>query len=233
VSDRLNYQHPFYDPWGRRLIYDNQDMPVGAGGIPQTSLLIQCSLMPPSRETEQLCRDIAHFGMLLSARPTSVIQGSHPVWTLTDMIAYTGCHSEDGTSRCGIYTVPSTSTPRFSDGFTPRLLTDHPTDIPSDTKGNLIAFSSQREGNWEAYIVNLDGSGLRRRSYGSTSQDGLPTISPDGYWLAFVSNRAGSWSVWVTSIEGGQTQKLFDLPVDHRVGMNDQDWLNERLSWGP
>lgn len=233
VSERPNYQYPFYDPWGSRLVYDNRDLPVGAGGISHSSLLIQCSLIPPSREIDQLCRNISQSGILLSAGPTGAIRGSHPVWTLTDMIAYSGCNSEAGVSRCGIYTVPSTSAARFSDGFAPRLLTDHPTDIPSDTKGNLIAFSSQREGNWEAYIVNLDGTGLRNRSKSSTSQDGLPTISPDGYWVAFVSNREGSPAVWATSIEGGQTQKLFDLPADQRVGMNDQDWLNERLTWGP
>lgn len=81
--------------------------------------------------------------------------------------------------------------------------------------------------------MNLDGTGLRNLSDKSLSKDGLPAISPDGGWVAFVSNREGPWAVWVASVDGHQTQKLFDLPTGRQVGMNDQDWLNERLAWGP
>lgn len=233
VSEKLNHRYPFYDPWGNRLVYESQELISGASDSARPFLLVQCSLLPPHSEAERGCQDIRQFGALLSAGSMVEITGSHPVWTITDMIAYSGCTSDGGGDRCGIYTVPSASTRRLQAGSAPRQLTDHPTDIPSDTKGNLIAFSSQRAGNWEAYIMNLDGTDLRDLSDRPLADDGLPAISPDGDWAAFVSNREGSWSVWVTSVDGRQTQKLFGLPAGQQLGINDQDWLNERLAWGP
>jgi len=234
VSDKLDQQHPFYDPWGSRLVYGSQMLLPGASNSLRSLLFVQCSLLSPQSETEQSCRNMAQFGVLLGAGQLGEIQGAYPVWTLTDMIAYNGCTLTAGVNRCGIYSVPSSATRRLSDGLTPKQLTDHPTDIPSDTKGNLIAFSSQRTGNWEAFTMNLDGNRLRNVSDKSLAIDGLPVISPDGYWVAYISNRDGPWAVWVTSTDGLQSQqKLFDLPAGGRVGMNDQDWLNERLAWGP
>jgi hypothetical protein len=128
-------------------------------------------------ETEQRCQDILGFGVLLPAGQMGEIQGSHPVWTATDLIAYSGCNSWAGFNRCGIYTVPSLSTKGFSNGFIPTQLTDHLTDTPADTRGDFIAFSSQREGNWEAYLINLAGSGLTNLYNSSDAQDGLPPTS--------------------------------------------------------
>jgi hypothetical protein len=61
------------------------------------------------------------------------IQGTNPVWTTNDMIAYKGCNSWAGFAACGIYTVPAASTKGFSDGFIPRQLTKDTSDVPTDT----------------------------------------------------------------------------------------------------
>jgi Tol biopolymer transport system component len=105
--------------------------------------------------------------------------------------------------------------------------------MPSDTKGNLIAFTSQHDGNWEAYIMDINGAGIRNLSNSPLSNDGLPTISPDGNAVAFVSDRDGQWAVWVVSVHGGPAQKLFDLPVEVPWGDRSRVWTNERISWGP
>ncbi|NJN92883.1 MAG: hypothetical protein HC875_01700 [Anaerolineales bacterium] len=149
------------------------------------------------------------------------------------MIAYKGCNTWAGSRLCGIYLVPSASTKGFSDGFIPRQLTRDTSDIPSDSKGNLIAFTSRRDGNWEAYVMDLNGDGIRNLSNSPDSDDGLPAISPDGYWVAFVSNRGGQWAVWAAPVAGGDAQKLFDLPTNAPWGSGDRDWTNERISWGP
>jgi hypothetical protein len=161
------------------------------------------------------------------------IQGTHPVWTASDMIAYKGCNTWAGSQLCGIYIVPSSSTKGFSDGFIPRQLTQHTSDTPSDTKGNLIAFTSQRDGDWEAYVMDLNGNGVKNLSNSPNSNDGLPTISPDGNWVAFVSDRGGQWAVWAVAVGGGSAQKLFDLPTNIPWGDGNRAWINERISWGP
>jgi len=149
------------------------------------------------------------------------------------MIAYRGCNSWAGSGLCGLYIVPSSSTKGFSDGFIPRQLTQESSDTPSDTKDNLIAFTSQRDGDFEAYIMDLNGAGVINLSNSPGSSDGLPTISPDGNWVAFISDRSGRWAVWVVPVIGGSAQKLFDLPTDAPWGEGDRVWMNERISWGP
>jgi hypothetical protein len=48
-----------------------------------------------------------------------------------------------------------------------------------------IAFQSSRDGNWEIYVANADGSGVRRLT-DDDARDGEPTWSPDGKRIAFV-----------------------------------------------
>ncbi|HEX9921067.1 MAG TPA: protein kinase, partial [Anaerolineae bacterium] len=59
------------------------------------------------------------------------------------------------------------------------------TDMEDDTApalspdGRTIAFMSNRDENWEIYVVNVDGSNLQRLT-NNPANDGLPTWSPDG-----------------------------------------------------
>ncbi len=76
---------------------------------------------------------------------------------------------------------------------------------------------------------------MRNISNSPNSNDGLPTISPDGNWVAFVSDRDGQWAIWATPITDGsaKTKKLFNLPSDSPWGNEGQGWIDERISWGP
>jgi Tol biopolymer transport system component len=52
-----------------------------------------------------------------------------------------------------------------ADGSNLKRLTDHPDDDRWPTwspDGTRIAFQSDRDGNWEIYLMNADGSGLFR-----------------------------------------------------------------------
>jgi len=54
--------------------------------------------------------------------------------------------------------------------------------------GTRIAFTSWRDGNAEIYVMNADGSHVRRIT-NHPSFDNYPVFSPDGTQLAFQSNR--------------------------------------------
>lgn len=233
VSDAPRDSFPFYDRWGNRVVYSNPELVVAANGQRRPFIFVQCSLQPPHLEVEPRCRDIAGLGVLVPAGQMGEIQGTHPLWTADDMIAYKGCNTWAGSRLCGIYVVPSASTKGLSNGFIPKQLTPYPDDTPSDTKGNHIAFTSFRDGDWEAYVMHLNGSGATNLSNNPTSSDGLPTISPDGNYVAYVSDRDKHWAIWVNSINGGEPRKLFDLPTAAPWGDGDRAWINERLSWGP
>lgn len=103
--------------------------------------------------------------------------------------------------------------------------------------GERVAFMSQRDGNWEIYVINTDGSNLQRLT-NDPGQDGLPAWSPDGEAIAFVSSREGAWGVWAMTPEGEDQQRLFPMEgsPDGFVGSSTatastRGWAEERISW--
>jgi serine/threonine protein kinase len=116
------------------------------------------------------------------------------------------------------------------------------TDNDDDTapalspNGTQVAFMSRRDGNWEIYLVNADGSNLLRLT-DDPAQDGLPTWSADGRVIAFVSSRGGTWGVWGMTPTGRGQSLLFPMEgsPDGFVGTNrdaSRGWAEERISWG-
>jgi Tol biopolymer transport system component len=102
---------------------------------------------------------------------------------------------------------------------------------------STIAFMSARDGDWEIYKINVDGSGLTRLTEDHAA-DGLPAWSPDGRSIAFVSDRGDQWAIWVMNADGSNQRKLHDIegtPDALVPGQPDyvtKGWLEERLSWG-
>jgi hypothetical protein len=180
-----------------------------------------------------MCQNIVEFGILVPAGQIGDIQGSNPVWAVNDHILYKGCNSWAGGGSCGIFTVGSWGTKQFSNGETPRKIADGTSLTPTDTKVNLVAFHGQETGNWEAFVMDLNGAGVVNISNSPNSNDGLPTISPNGQWVAFASDREGGWAVYIAPSSGGSATKLFDIPIGNPWGTGDRSWQNERMSWGP
>jgi Tol biopolymer transport system component len=58
--------------------------------------------------------------------------------------------------------------------------------------GSKIAFASDREENWEIWVMNADGTEQKRLTY-FYGQDGSPTWSPDGTKIAFSSLLGGQY----------------------------------------
>jgi Tol biopolymer transport system component len=77
-----------------------------------------------------------------------------------------------------------------------------------------IAFQSSRDGNWEIYTMQADGSSESRLT-NSAADDLYPAWSPDGSRLAFTSGRDGNWEIYTMTADGaGQVRLTTDASND-------------------
>jgi TolB protein len=88
---------------------------------------------------------------------------------------------------------------------TPGLTATAP--LPPD--GSKIVFTSKRDGNYEIYVMNADGSGQTRVT-DDPAGDHYPTWSPDGTKIAFASKRDGDFDIYVMNPDGSGQTRLFD-----------------------
>jgi TolB protein len=65
--------------------------------------------------------------------------------------------------------------------------------------GNLLAFSSRRNGYWDLYLLEL-GSGEIRRLTDTLEYDAAPTWSPDGAVIAYESYTGGDLNIIIRSV---------------------------------
>ena len=88
--------------------------------------------------------------------------------------------------------------------------------------GKKIAFSSYRDGNFEIYAMNADGSApANLTNYPVVGW--APSWSPDGKGIAFNSEvRAGNNEIYVMNADGSGVTNLTNNPA------NDGD-----AAWGP
>jgi TolB protein len=73
--------------------------------------------------------------------------------------------------------------------------------------GSRLAFTSNRDGNSEIYVINRDGSGLRRLT-NHPAIDVTPTWAPTGNQIAFTSDRTGTPQIWVMNDDGSEPHKI-------------------------
>ena len=66
---------------------------------------------------------------------------------------------------------------------------------PVDAGNGLLAYMSAEDGDWDIYLVSLDG-GQPENLTDNQAQDGLAAIAPDGKSVAYVSNESGAWALW-------------------------------------
>lgn len=204
ISDYAEDGHPHWSPDGEMLVFDSTQVGDGRSRIYVLADADTRDNPPP-----------------LTYGSTELF-GRYPIFLANGRIAYNGCDVWKGGTNCGIQVVDPY-------GGEPSTITGWLRDLPTDNLGARILFMTDREGNWDVYSVNPDGSDLLRLT-DAPGNDGLATASPDGSHIAFVSDRDGAWAVYTMQPDGSEQRKLFDLEGGY--GGGEWDWLEERISWG-
>jgi TolB protein len=84
-----------------------------------------------------------------------------------------------------------------------------------------VAFTSDRDGNRDVYLIDVDGTGSDRLTE-SPQPDWCPDWSPDGKRIAFTSDRDGNSEIYVMNADGSAQSRL----TDHAAA----DWCPD---WSP
>ncbi|HEY4611811.1 MAG TPA: hypothetical protein VII11_02390 [Bacteroidota bacterium] len=86
----------------------------------------------------------------------------------------------------------------------------YPLSSPDGTK---ILFESDRTGNWEIFVMQVDGTGLTQLTKNSAS-DLTPIWSPDGKQIVFASERDGNSEIYLMKNDGSNQRRLTQFPGD-------------------
>src|SRR5210317_1299829 len=73
--------------------------------------------------------------------------------------------------------------------------------------GKAILFESNRDGNWEIYLMNNDGTDQKRLTFDG-GNDRRPSWHPDGKKIVFESDRTGQFELYVLQLADKQLIKL-------------------------
>ena len=79
-----------------------------------------------------------------------------------------------------------------------------------------IVFSSNRDGNWEIYMMNPDGTRQERLTY-DRAVDWEPVISPTGDQILFTSNRGGTHDLYRMDVDGRNVRPFFRFSEAYRT----------------
>jgi Tol biopolymer transport system component len=149
-----------------------------------------------------------------SGRRTIVQGGTQPSWSPDDKyIAFATCRGSD----CGIYKASSAG----GDAGTP-ITKDLGTNPAWSPTGNQILYQADVDGVKHLFVVNVDGSGKRQLTWGTSPRVGAQW-SPDGSAIYYRALEDGVWSIWRMNADGSN-------PVRIATDVPPVDWAYERLA---
>ena len=115
----------------------------------------------------------------------------------------------------------------FAPGASAEALTTGPGDnqFPAWAPGGgQIAFQSNRDGDWDIYIMDADGGNARALT-SSPADDILPAWSPDGTRMVYWSRQGGIWRLYLLDLAGGEPTPL--------TGFDNPGPAPSRAAWSP
>jgi Tol biopolymer transport system component len=174
----------------------------------------------------------ADGGRVLFARTTVCCGPYHPFWSTTIYEAVLGAVRACAVPGTGdpvqsvtgeyAYTVGPCATISCEDssyvavGVPAVRLTfgaRHDSEPAWSPDGMRIAFTSDRSGNNDIWIVSRHGGTLAQLTH-DAGNDRNPVWSPDGSQIAFASNRLGNRDVWIAPAAGGTAVRVTEDPAD-------------------
>ena len=102
-------------------------------------------------------------------------------------------------------------------GCFPNMMAQQQQSVKTDPiyspNGLKIAFISTHDGDPEIFVMNADGTGLKKLT-DNTFVDAAPSWSPDGGKIVFTSDRSGSFELYRMNADGSQQKMIPTLIED-------------------
>ncbi|HEY4491460.1 MAG TPA: hypothetical protein VI958_05635, partial [Acidobacteriota bacterium] len=104
--------------------------------------------------------------------------------------------------------MPSVSIRLQSDAHAEKRIVHTANAYPSFSPDEKrILFQSNRTGNWEISLINLDGTGLTQLT-NDPADDVTALFSPDGRKIVFASDRSGNEELYVMNADGNNPENI-------------------------
>ncbi len=161
------------------------------GGCSQATGTCSQVNIPCSQASGALSCELGSLSPMFSAIVTITVTTTS-AGTITNRATVTGTEPPDPIQANN--TATATTTVTFIDG--------------------KIVFASRRDGNFEIYSVNPNGTALTRLTM-NTASDESPAWAPGGARIASMSTRDGNAEIYVMNADGtGQTRLTFNGAID-------------------
>ena len=98
--------------------------------------------------------------------------------------------------------------------------------------GLQIAFAAEKNGNWDIFYMNADGTNIIRLTT-HPAEDVYPSWSPDGSMIAFNSERSGSSQIWRTNVTDGDGKETWGYNLTQMTQDTSHQRVNNFHSWSP
>jgi parallel beta-helix repeat protein len=173
------------------------------------------------------CAENATFGIYVADDSTPTLEDNRVADNADSGIAYFGQAAGvaernqcDGNVRYGIF-VEEDAMPMLADNacdlggkVAQGVAQDNEGQAPAPQIANeaLIGFASDRNGDWEIYVMDSTGERLAQLT-DSPGIDWNPDASPDGTQIAFESQRDGNSEIYIMQADGSSPINLTQNPA--------------------